>query len=239
MIKTIICEKCNKEVEKTGARQKYCKHCAKEIIIQRNTTRRLNNLEKAREYVKAWHDRNKEYVKNYAKKYYQQNKERIKQNTKNYVADNKENVKQKKRQYYKDNKEIVAEKNLHYRLNNPDKIKAIRRNNYSKNKEEILKRNHAWLIKNMESNKEYKKNYHDMKKFDGNRIPALERDNYTCQICGSKKLLVVHHKNGTNNLKDLVTLCRTCHITIHHLMRIYKKKLNRDVLYDEIVSKIF
>ena len=45
---------------------------------------------------------------------------------------------------------------------------------------------------------------------------ALKRDDYTCQKCGKKKDLVVHHivayeDNGSNELENLLTLCRSCH----------------------------
>src|SRR5258708_34981357 len=50
------------------------------------------------------------------------------------------------------------------------------------------------------------------------RDQAVKRDNFTCQICGSKKNLIVHHYDGdrlNNILSNLVTLCRECHPTVH------------------------
>lgn len=47
---------------------------------------------------------------------------------------------------------------------------------------------------------------------------VIIRDNYyTCQECGSKELVGVHHKNGTNrnDSENLVTLCQKCHDKIH------------------------
>jgi 5-methylcytosine-specific restriction endonuclease McrA len=49
------------------------------------------------------------------------------------------------------------------------------------------------------------------------RTQVLRRDNYTCQQCGSKEKLEVHHivtyrnKKNFNQLTNLVTLCRECH----------------------------
>ena len=45
---------------------------------------------------------------------------------------------------------------------------------------------------------------------------VLQRDNYTCQECGAKGELEVHHitpisKKGTNNPRNLITLCPQCH----------------------------
>ena len=52
------------------------------------------------------------------------------------------------------------------------------------------------------------------------RKKALDRDDYTCQVCGSKDNLHVHHVHkildfenpeDANYLLNLVTLCATCH----------------------------
>jgi len=49
----------------------------------------------------------------------------------------------------------------------------------------------------------------------------LEKDNYICQECGDKiKTLIVHHViplcyGGTNKLKNLITLCESCHAYAH------------------------
>jgi len=45
------------------------------------------------------------------------------------------------------------------------------------------------------------------------RLKAKLRDGMKCQQCGARSPLQVHHVKGTRShaLKDLVTLCRTCH----------------------------
>ncbi len=45
---------------------------------------------------------------------------------------------------------------------------------------------------------------------------CFTRDSYTCQDCGSKDELVIHHKlpisqGGSNDLENLKTVCRDCH----------------------------
>lgn len=51
------------------------------------------------------------------------------------------------------------------------------------------------------------------------RKQVLERDNYTCQSCGTKpKAPHVHHiiprdKGGSEDLKNLITKCLGCHIS--------------------------
>ncbi len=49
------------------------------------------------------------------------------------------------------------------------------------------------------------------------RKAVIIRDNYTCQECGGKELLEVHHKNGTsqNDPDNLVTLCQKCYNLVH------------------------
>ena len=59
-------------------------------------------------------------------------------------------------------------------------------------------------------------------RYDGNRNKAWERDDYTCQLCGSKESLVAHHIDGSgttstpnHSLDNLVTLCNQCHTSLH------------------------
>ena len=51
-----------------------------------------------------------------------------------------------------------------------------------------------------------------------NRI--LRRDGWRCQLCGAMSNLEVHHKNfrsqsGDDSESNLVTLCATCHASVH------------------------
>lgn len=61
-------------------------------------------------------------------------------------------------------------------------------------------------------------------RYGGNYIPALERDNYTCAVCGEmdRDKLDVHHKDHSgktkkpnHSLDNLQTLCRSCHMKHH------------------------
>jgi 5-methylcytosine-specific restriction endonuclease McrA len=48
----------------------------------------------------------------------------------------------------------------------------------------------------------------------------LLRDNWTCQVCGSKTNLQVHHQqlrsqSGSDEESSLITLCASCHAKLH------------------------
>lgn len=51
---------------------------------------------------------------------------------------------------------------------------------------------------------------------------AKERDNYTCQVCGSTENVEGHHlfeysyENGASAPDNIITLCRRCHLMVHH-----------------------
>lgn len=57
--------------------------------------------------------------------------------------------------------------------------------------------------------------------FASRREAILNRDSYTCQICGAKNVrLEVHHivyrsQGGTDDEDNLITLCESCHKKIH------------------------
>ena len=49
-----------------------------------------------------------------------------------------------------------------------------------------------------------------------------KRDNRRCVLCGFRRPLEVHHINGIkrdNKKKNLVTLCRTCHLKIEWIRK--------------------
>ena len=66
--------------------------------------------------------------------------------------------------------------------------------------------------------------------YSSRREAILHRDNYTCQCCGKKHTrLEVHHivfrsRGGTDDEKNLITLCEKCHKAIHNGAFILIKK---------------
>ena len=68
---------------------------------------------------------------------------------------------------------------------------------------------------------------------------VLQRDNYCCQCCHSKRNLVVHHKDGYNwcidrrtDLSNGVTLCNDCHKNFHN---IYGYGNNTEIQWNEYI----
>ena len=52
----------------------------------------------------------------------------------------------------------------------------------------------------------------DEKRYGGNGKSVLERANCKCEICGSSDNLCIHHMNGfSNDIDDLILVCRSCH----------------------------
>ena len=90
------------------------------------------------------------------------------------------------------------------------------------------------LMKNPELINEKIRHWGYQKGFDygysSRREAVLHRDNYTCQCCGKKHVrLEVHHivfrsLGGSDDEKNLITLCEKCHKAVHDGMLILTKK---------------
>ena len=69
--------------------------------------------------------------------------------------------------------------------------------------------------------------------YSSRREAVLNRDNYTCQCCGKKHVrLEVHHiifrsLGGSDDEKNLITLCEKCHKAVHDGILILTKKPKR------------
>ncbi|MHA1866009.1 MAG: HNH endonuclease [Candidatus Heimdallarchaeaceae archaeon] len=51
---------------------------------------------------------------------------------------------------------------------------------------------------------------------------VIKRDNERCQICYNFERLTVHHidPQGSASMDNLITLCSTCHSTVHKMLRL-------------------
>lgn len=62
------------------------------------------------------------------------------------------------------------------------------------------------------------------------------RDNFTCQVCGSKEKIIAHHinsyksdKENRYNVENGITLCRECHTDFHcNFMGDYRQPCNEE-----------
>ena len=73
-----------------------------------------------------------------------------------------------------------------------------------------------------------------------------QRDNYTCCACGfeyKKKIVQAHHivplsekDEGNVVIDELITLCPTCHILAHELLKIDKIYQNKNILIKKLHS---
>lgn len=94
--------------------------------------------------------------------------------------------------------------------------------------------------KTFEKKKFRNHSYKDKTRFGGNKYKVLERDGYKCVECGkdNPKSLIIHHKdhsgaseNPNNDMDNLKTLCRSCHM-LHHSLEddshvMYHRRKNR------------
>lgn len=92
-----------------------------------------------------------------------------------------------------------------------------------KNRKRIVESKEDWRQRNMARFLAKSKADREQRNFDGLREEILKRDGHACVKCGSRKRLVVHHKDGNgrgsanpnNSLDNLVTECRACHLAEH------------------------
>jgi hypothetical protein len=111
------------------------------------------------------------------------------------------NRKEYRKKYYWEHREDSIRKASEWNKNNPDKRKKI----YDKNNIKSRFRKRLWK---------------ESKYFNSNQSTA----NKNCFLCGSKKYLGIHHKDGNNGRggrilnnksNNLVVLCAKCHSAVH------------------------
>ena len=61
----------------------------------------------------------------------------------------------------------------------------------------------------------YHRRYHSLRFFGGLREAVLRRDRFRCRVCGSGAALLIHHRDGRNERRLLITLCISCHVRLH------------------------
>jgi 5-methylcytosine-specific restriction endonuclease McrA len=89
------------------------------------------------------------------------------------------------------------------------------------NSERVSAQKHEWYVK--AGGKDWAKVQREQRHYGGLRDQVLARDGYRCVLCGSVVGLVVHHKDQrgrghkhpNNNMNNLETRCRPCHMGVH------------------------
>ena len=70
-----------------------------------------------------------------------------------------------------------------------------------------------------------KVHYIDNKRYGGNGLFAWERAKGRCENCGTYDKLCLHHNNVySNELNDLMVLCRSCHRMLEEENKRWQKK---------------
>lgn len=110
------------------------------------------------------------------------------------ILPEKEKIGMRKRiaKYQRLNREKLNQKSKNWRLKNPEKYKEHKAKSDNLNKNKLKAR--SWT------------KYH--------REEILKVKGEICETCGSISNIEIHHKEYTNNLKDLQILCRLCHRTL-------------------------
>jgi len=148
--------------------------------------------------------------------------------------------KKRKKVYYATNRKHILARCSEYRKKNKKHINEWHKEYYDRNKKRLLLEAKEWHEKNKDKAKRAVRKHHNLKNFGGNRERALERDKYTCQICGSGNKLMVHHideksyhnsNNPNNKLSNLITLCQPCHNSVH-AARKYEKMKTENINYN-------
>jgi 5-methylcytosine-specific restriction endonuclease McrA len=113
--------------------------------------------------------------------------------------------------------------------NDPEKLAVLKRSvaNYRKTdryKEVKSRLDKKYYQQNKNDIQEYRKEFNELERFGRRREEILNRDGNKCTLCLSENNLVIHHKDGegrktkkpNNELTNLITLCKSCHMKVHN-----------------------
>lgn len=112
-----------------------------------------------------------------------------------------------------------------YRKENPEKYRAYHQQWYQANRERLLI--HGREYHSILENKERDRRTRLLRKYGESSLGILEKDNYTCQKCGSKKDIHIHHidwNENNNDFENLIVLCNSCHRKLHSFIPLKYRK---------------
>lgn len=150
-------------------------------------------------------------------------------------------TKDKRKEYYIKNKDIFKVKRAKHYQKNIERERANCKRWYNAHKESEIEKNKEYR----NQNRELFDWYHNKDRFGGMKQIILDRDGNKCCGCGSTHRISVHHKDGTgdhehkknikinNDIKNLITLCGSCHSKLHW----WQRKNNTILLQDEDIVR--
>jgi 5-methylcytosine-specific restriction endonuclease McrA len=135
--------------------------------------------------------------------------------------------------HYLKYKKYYNKSSSEYRKKNRERIALSKHNWYLKHKKEHLVKTKSWMkshkterraiekrwrLKHRDARNKYERERENKTKFNGLRDIRLNLDGFKCQLCGTTERLHVHHKRYGRDLVlgDLITLCMSCHMRLHH-----------------------
>ena len=137
--------------------------------------------------------------------------------------------KQRDRKWWSENKKEIANKRRKQYKEDPEKYRKQKREDYLKHIEKRKARVKEFKKEFPQKVNAWNKIYKDKIRHGGLKKTTFERDGYICQLCGSSQKLQIHHLDGlgtnvpkekrNNVLDNLITVCCSCHTTIHLYQR--------------------
>lgn len=108
-------------------------------------------------------------------------------------------------------------------------------------KDKCNKQYNSLTYNKKQTNSGIKHNYNDCQSWDSVRKQVLDKYGHKCSYCGVTGTLNIHHKiplseGGTNDLCNLIPLCKRCHQNIHKF-KFVNKSINIPQNYGFNISK--
>jgi len=163
----------------------------------------------------------KNCVKERRKEYYNINKENEKVRSKEYRDRNKEQINVYQAKYRGENKAVISNKQKLFYIKNRDKVKGWHKRYAINNKDKINLNIKKYVNENRK--KVRAKGVLNYQVKIGNIIKPKK-----CECCNQTNKLDGHHYNYSMP-KDVVWLCRCCHINLHKSGLAMAK--NRDIIF--------
>jgi len=167
----------------------------------------------------------------YSRLYHQKNRDKLNALQRKRKQTPEYKIKERIYNQIPDVKERNREKAKRWRERHPDHLKEVK---------ERFKKNHPNYkteYSRRPKMKEYVRNYVLRQKYGENAFVVLERDNHTCQKCGSKDDIHIHHidwNKENNELDNLILLCNSCHLTLHNFV---PERFRREI-FDEFMQNV-